>query len=110
MGQHRGCNSDPSVFLPDADYSRPIKKSGIIAFTEFGLMRPEFFEATVPGIVGSILSLPDLKRGPGPSGKLTRFFEKKNGTLGPQYISMKGAAGPWSDSLLVEYKTQASAV
>ncbi|KAF8154674.1 heme peroxidase [Crassisporium funariophilum] len=99
-------NLDVSVFGPNAataNYSRPSKNSGIMALGEHGLLTSKFFEATVPAILGSILSMKGLRRGPGQSGSFTRFKEECLGTQVTQYISLQGLVTPWPDSLIVQY-------
>lgn len=99
-------NLDPEVFGPHpsvASYSRPADKAGITTIGDFGLLSPVFFDATVPVILGKILSLKNLKPAPGKSGTLLSFKENWNGTPSTQYINTEGIVGPFPDSLLVQF-------
>ncbi|KDR70288.1 hypothetical protein GALMADRAFT_255194 [Galerina marginata CBS 339.88] len=91
--------SGPSV----ANYSRPSKDRGISTFISNGFLTPEFLKATIPPVLGSILSLKDLQRGPGQSGAFTRFTEDWHGAQRTQYISQKGLVSPFPDSLIIQF-------
>jgi linoleate 10R-lipoxygenase len=54
------------------NYSRSADEQGIWTPYQDGLMTPGFFDVVVPVIIGTILSLKDLGRAAGESGRLTK--------------------------------------
>lgn len=99
-------NRDKSTFGSDpsaANYSRPLNDYNITTFGVQGLLTSEFFAATVPAVLSTIFSLKAFQRGPGQSGAFTRFTEEWNGTQRTQYISQRGLATPYPDSLILQF-------
>ncbi|THU89914.1 heme peroxidase [Dendrothele bispora CBS 962.96] len=86
---------------------------GILGVGEYGLMSPKLFDVLTPHVVEAILSLSNLKRGPGQSGKFNKFTEDTQSLNGaPQqiYIDAVGALKPFPDSLVIEYTAQSQKV
>ncbi|KAF9004668.1 heme peroxidase [Cyathus striatus] len=99
-------NLDAQEFGAEAKtavYSRSTGKAGIYNVGEQGMLNTEFFEATVPSIVGKILSLKGLKRADGLSGNLTSYVQQLHGSPTKHYITTGGVSTPWPDSMIVEY-------
>ncbi|KAJ7083708.1 heme peroxidase [Mycena belliarum] len=77
----------------------------ILGIGEHGLLSSTFFEATVPGVLGEILGLKELKRGPGASGQLNRFVETAHGAPQQWYTNARSQLVPWPESLVVSYNS-----
>ncbi|KAJ6567751.1 heme peroxidase [Mycena vulgaris] len=75
----------------------------ILGIGEHGLLSADFFEATVPKVLGKILGLKDLKRAPGTSGKFNRFEENAHGVPQQCYVNARSDLVPWPESLVVAY-------
>ncbi|KJA17192.1 hypothetical protein HYPSUDRAFT_46645 [Hypholoma sublateritium FD-334 SS-4] len=98
-------NTDAVVFGADAlspTFSATASKSVLLGF-DHGFLSPAFFESTVPAVLGAVLGLKDLKRGPKNSGKLLSFTEKMHGAERVLYPSQRGLVNPWSESLILQY-------
>ncbi|KAF8066828.1 heme peroxidase [Lyophyllum atratum] len=99
-------NRDSSVFGEDVEvavYDRPARQSGIVGLGEHGLLSSAFFDSTVPTILGTLLGLKNLKRGPNVSGKLAKFTESWHGSQRQLYINTNGDVTPFPDSLFIEF-------
>ncbi|KAJ7595940.1 heme peroxidase [Mycena floridula] len=71
-----------------------------------GLLHSKFFEAAAPRILGTLLSIHDIKPAPiNPStGTFTEFTEETtDGVRQRLYITLSGAVKPWPDSLNIEF-------
>ncbi|KAF8880494.1 heme peroxidase [Infundibulicybe gibba] len=77
-------NTDPSVFGPNSttfQLERPEDRAAIVlGVGENGMLSDKFFESVVPPILGAILGLKNLKRGPGESGKLDKYVSTQLNT------------------------------
>ncbi|KAF9447624.1 heme peroxidase [Macrolepiota fuliginosa MF-IS2] len=93
-----------NTLKPTPDYARPTEKQGILSPYNDGMLSPEFFEAVVPGIIGTILTQKGLKRAEGESGTLTKFDEKWHGTDRREYVNISGLVTPWPDAMIVGFE------
>ncbi|KAJ7489461.1 heme peroxidase [Mycena latifolia] len=94
--------------IKEANASSPAgvkNHSPILGTGEHGLLSANFFEATVPAVLGEILGLKDLKRGPGVSGKFNRFVEEAHGASQQWYTNARSDLVPWPESLVVAYNS-----
>ncbi|KAJ7126174.1 heme peroxidase [Mycena epipterygia] len=82
------------------DKATPIPLLGI---PEHGLLSASLFEQTAPCVLGKILGLKGLQRGPGAPGKFNRFVETVHGAPQQWYINAHSDLVPWPESLVVEY-------
>jgi linoleate 10R-lipoxygenase len=67
------------------------------------LLSSHFFETITPGVVGKILGLSNLQRGPGESGEFTRFTQNLRGAPEQVYVDARGGLTPFPTSLIVSY-------
>ncbi|KAF7972285.1 hypothetical protein HWV62_18532 [Athelia sp. TMB] len=74
-------NLDMKTFAPNpkkAAFDRtPVDPYGLMGVGPHGMLQGQFFENTVPTVLGTIFSLTDLKRAPGQSGQLNRHVFPK---------------------------------
>lgn len=74
-----------------------------LGFGMHGLTLPELFEAIAPRIVGTVLSLPGIRRAPGEAGQFNKYTEEYRGIPLRQYITYEGQTSPFPDSLTIQY-------
>jgi len=101
-------NLDKKTFAPNpkapAFDRTPVDPYGLIGVGPYGLLQGQFFENTVPTVLGTIFSLTDLKRAPGQSGQLNRFIQTSaHGYAEEVYLNSRGQLTPWPSSLVVQY-------
>lgn len=85
---------------PAATYDKPLAMAGILGLGEYGLLSTQFFESTIPAILGTVLRLKNLKR----AGKFTRFTEGYHDSPQQWYIDMQGDVTPFPCSLIVQFE------
>ncbi|ESK85272.1 heme peroxidase [Moniliophthora roreri MCA 2997] len=89
--------------LVEANKNRPQNQDGVFGITEHGLLYSPLFTLVAPRILATVLSLPNVRRAPGESGKLNRFVEYHRGAPIQQYVTYEGSISPFPDSLLLQY-------
>ncbi|KAF9465406.1 heme peroxidase [Collybia nuda] len=98
-------NLDTTEFGPNPtspSYSRRVEKAGILGLGEHGLLSSKFFESTVPQVLGTILGLKDISRGPDLSGNFASFTEKLHGSPMQLYINAEAQVTPFPESLIIQ--------
>ncbi|KAG6837017.1 hypothetical protein H0H93_016224 [Arthromyces matolae] len=89
------------------DANRDGAASHGLLWNETGLLSPNFFEATVPVIVGTILSLKNIRRTAGDVGTLSGFQDKWTGVTRELYFDAKGKVTPLPPSLRIDFGKKA---
>ncbi|EEB99351.1 hypothetical protein MPER_00984, partial [Moniliophthora perniciosa FA553] len=104
--------------LVEANKNRPQNQDGVFGITEHGLLysplftlvriryfrRDEFLShiARCSPDSGTVLSLLNVRRAPGESGKLNRFIEYQRGAPLQQYVTYEGGITPFPDSFVLQ--------
>ncbi|KAJ7254701.1 heme peroxidase [Mycena haematopus] len=83
-------------------------QSPILSTGEHGLLSAQFFEPTASQVLGKILGLKNLKRGPKTSGRFNRFIETTHGAPQQWYVNARSDLVPWPESLIVEVSREIS--
>ncbi|GJJ14696.1 hypothetical protein Clacol_008963 [Clathrus columnatus] len=65
-------------------------------------LNEEFSEKTMAQTLRAIFNKKNLRRGPGPSGKLARFTEETFGAQQTLYLDMKGQVTMWPQTMVVQ--------
>ncbi|KAF9070659.1 heme peroxidase [Rhodocollybia butyracea] len=102
-GSTKQFEAGESVFVSviEANENRPKDKAGLVSLGEYGLLSADIFEKITPAVLGEILSLPNLQRGPGASGTFTRFTQHLRGAPEQVYVDAVGGLTPFPTSLIV---------
>jgi len=85
------------------DPTRSPKERYLIGEGVFRTLGGDLASKIVVSVLHAVLGLPNLRRGPGQSGKLHRFFETDDPIIRYGYLNKAQLQVPWPDSLIVQY-------
>ncbi|KAJ7206545.1 heme peroxidase [Mycena pura] len=96
-------NTTVFASIKEANASAKNMNNPIFGIGQLGLLEANFFDSTIPRVLGKILALKGLKRAPGRSGKFNRFVETVHGATQQWYLNSRSDVVPWPESLVVEF-------
>jgi hypothetical protein len=99
-------SSDPKVFQnPSVVDTTRAKAKYLVGDGSLGFLGPDFAPKVTAQVLSVILSLPNIRLGPGRSGKLNRFPDSADPLVRFGYLDPTGNQVPWPTSLVVQFDT-----
>ncbi|KAF7982555.1 hypothetical protein HWV62_27534 [Athelia sp. TMB] len=102
-------NKEETVF-PNAssiDNTRAPKERYLIAEGTFSTLGSELATKIIASVLGTVVTLPNLRRGPGQSGQLHRWVDTADPIIRYAYLDKAKLQAPWPTSLIVQTKVEA---
>ncbi|KAG6381666.1 heme peroxidase [Boletus reticuloceps] len=104
-GMNEEAFPDPTMF----DASRSPRERYLRADVAFKVVGADIPPKLIVQVLRSILSFDNIRRGPGQSGKLQRFWDSSFKDLRHVYLDADQHRSPWPTSLVILYDTPSSA-
>jgi cytochrome P450 len=100
-----GANLQESVFekASTIDPTRSPKERYLITEGAFKTLGGDLASKIVASVLHAVLGLPNLRRGPGQSGKLPRFVDSADPVIRHGYLDKSQLQVPWPNTLVVQY-------
>lgn len=98
-------NKEESVF-PNAsaiDNTRAPKERYLIAEGTFSTLGSELATKIIASVLGAVVTLPNLRRGPGQSGQLHKWVDTADPIIRYAYLDKAKLQAPWPTSLTLQY-------